>query len=82
MAAGEQSGDLAEIWRKDGIEHGAKTAGEASDLENLWPKAIPLNYQIGHFFLPFFLPRFLWGLEIERGGWSRRLASAFLEGAQ
>jgi len=26
MAAGEQSGDLAQIWRKDGVEHGKKAA--------------------------------------------------------
>ncbi len=29
MAAGEQSGDLAEIWRKDGIERGTKNGREA-----------------------------------------------------
>ncbi len=29
MVAGEQSGDLAEIWRKDGIEHGTKNGREA-----------------------------------------------------
>jgi len=29
MAAGEQSGDLAEIWRKDRIERGTKNGREA-----------------------------------------------------
>ena len=35
MAAGEQSGDLAEIWRKDGIEHGTKNCREAG--MGTWP---------------------------------------------
>jgi len=29
MAAGEQSGDLAEIWRKDEIECGTRNGREA-----------------------------------------------------
>ena len=35
MAAGEQSGDLAEIWRKDGIEYGTKNCREAG--MGTWP---------------------------------------------
>src|SRR6266853_3776163 len=35
MAAGEQSRDLAQIWRKDGIEHGTKNCREAG--MGTWP---------------------------------------------
>src|SRR5436190_22513549 len=35
MAAGEQSGELAKIWRKDGVEHGKKSCREAG--MGTWP---------------------------------------------
>ena len=35
MAAGEQSGDLAQIWRKDGVERGTKNCREAA--MRTWP---------------------------------------------
>ena len=40
MAAGEQSGDLAEIWRKDGIERGTKNGREAG--MGTWPLGFEL----------------------------------------
>jgi len=40
MAAGEQSGDLAQIWRKDGIESGSKNGREAR--MGTWPLGFEL----------------------------------------
>jgi len=44
MAAGEQSGDLAQIWRKDGIERGTKNGREASCWQSKRIHASRLEY--------------------------------------
>jgi hypothetical protein len=41
---------------------------------------IPLNYQIGHFLLPFFLPRFSLGREREQGGVESQASVCFMGG--
>ncbi len=40
MAAGEKSGDLGQIWRKDGIERGTKNGREAG--MGTWPLGFEL----------------------------------------